>query len=47
MGIKWLVPQCARLEAGMVGEIGTGEVRGIAWERITCGTNYMYVAWYV
>ena len=42
MGIKWLVPQCARLEAWVVGGIGTGEVRGIAWERITCMLHGMY-----
>ena len=41
MGIKWLVPQCARLETEMVGGIGPGDIRGIAWVM-----NYMYVARY-
>lgn len=31
MGIEWLVPQCARLETGMVGSIGPGDLRGIVW----------------
>ena len=42
VGIKWLVPQRARLEARMVGEVGTGDVRRIAWEQIACILHGMY-----